>query len=113
MATSMRRRTAMSTRTPGAVGTKPKGRLNPQATREPTPLLLTGMESRQRAAGRRPLAAVAAAVGNPGRIVLVVRQAAVVVAGGVVVGRARDAPQRSELERAALVKSLRSKFWRM
>ena len=51
MATSMRRRTGMSTRTPGAVGTRPRGLLTtPRATQEPTLLLLAAMEGRKRAA---------------------------------------------------------------
>src|SRR5271165_308254 len=80
---SMRRQTAMSTRTRGAVGIKPKARaITPQATRGPTLLPLAAMEGRRRVADHRPLAeAVVEVVGNPGRRVLVVPQAAVEVAG--------------------------------
>ena len=87
-ATSMPRQTAMSTRTPGAVGTRPRVPLTAQATQEPTLLLLAAMEGRKRAAGHRPLAEAAEAVGNPGRRVLVVRQAAVVAAAGADAGEA-------------------------
>src|SRR5260370_39395283 len=82
MATSMRRRTAMCTRTRGAVGTKPRDLLNPpQATRGPTLLLLAAMEGRKRVVAHRRLAEAAVeVVGNPGRRVLVVRQAAGAVA---------------------------------
>src|SRR4051812_33262415 len=68
-ATSMRGQTAMFTRTPGAVGTKP---------REAVLLRVAG--GRKRAAGHRPLAEAA---GNPGPRVLAVRQASVVVAAGI------------------------------
>src|SRR5271165_3075161 len=70
---SMRRQTAMSTRTRGVVGIKPKARaITPQATRGPTLLPLVAMEGR-RAADHRPSAE---AVGNRGRRVVGVRQAA-------------------------------------
>ena len=90
MATSTQRQTATFTRTPGVAGTKPRELLNPpQATREPTLLLLAAMEGRKRAAGHRLLAeAVVAVVGNHGRRVLVVRQAAVVAVAGAVAGKA-------------------------
>src|SRR5208283_364430 len=75
METSMRRQTATSTRTRGVVGIKPKARaITPQATRGPTLRPLVAMEGR-RAADHRPSAE---AVGNRGRRVVVVRQAAVV-----------------------------------
>src|SRR5450759_1226436 len=75
MATSMRRQTGMSTRTPEAVGIRPKALvITPRVTREPTLLLLGAMGGSKRAAGHRPLAE-AEAVGNPGRRALVVRQA--------------------------------------
>ena len=64
MATSTQRRTAMSTRTPAVVGTRPRAPpTTPQATPGPTPLPLAAMEGRKRAAGHRPLAEVG--VGNP------------------------------------------------
>ena len=93
MGTSTRRQMAMSTRTPGAVGIKPRELRNPpQATPQPlnppqatqvrrqaTLRLLAAMEGRKRAAGRRPLAAAGAEVaGNRGRRALVVRRAAAV-----------------------------------
>src|SRR5208337_949398 len=82
---SMRQQTAMSTRTRGAVGIKPRARaITPQATRGPTLLPLAAMEGRRRAADHRPLAE---AGGNRGRRVLVVRQAAV----GEVAGEANGA----------------------
>src|SRR6266581_4493825 len=81
MATSTQRQTATFTRTPGVAGTKPRELLNPpQATREPTLLLLAAMEDRKGLAGHRHMAE-AAVVGNHGRRALVVRQAAVVAAG--------------------------------
>ena len=90
MAINMPRRTAMSTRTQGVVGIKPRARpTTPRATREPTLLLLAAMEARKRAAGHR-LLVEAAAVGNPGRTVLVVRKAAVVAAAGVVADEVND-----------------------
>src|SRR5258708_1019650 len=94
---STRRQTAMSTRTPGAVGTRhralPITPLATRAHRATTRLLLTAMESSQRPAGHRPLVAAAEAVGNPGRRALVVRQAAVVVAAGAVAGKPRGTHQ--------------------
>ena len=58
MATSMRPQTAMSTKIPGAVGSKPREPRNPpQATREPTPLPHRGFgAARKRAVGHQPLA---------------------------------------------------------
>jgi len=86
----------MSTRTPGAVGTKPRApAITPQATRGPTLLLLAAMEGRKRAAVHPLLAeAEAEAVGNPGRRVPVVRQAAAAVAAGEVAGEADGVAQR-------------------
>ena len=49
-----------------------------------SPLPLTAMEVRKRAAGHRPLAAAVEVAGNPGKQVLAVRQAAAVVAAGEV-----------------------------
>src|SRR5260370_25147626 len=118
MATSMRRRTGMSTRTPGAVGTKPRELPNPPqatqahrattnrppATRGPTLLLLEVMGGRKRAAGHRPSEEAAVAVGgNPGRRVLVVRQAEAAAAAGAVVVKPRVRRKRSQLQLAALV----------
>ncbi|HTF61756.1 MAG TPA: hypothetical protein VK638_03490, partial [Edaphobacter sp.] len=87
--TSTRRQTAMSTRTPGAVGIKLTELLNPpQATQGPTLPLLAAMQGRKEVAGPLPLAE---AVGNPGRRVLVVRTAAVAVVVGEVAGEGNGA----------------------
>ena len=77
MAPSMGSKTATSTRTPGAAGSK----LSQSQTM--TALLLKDGDSRKRAAARQPMAE-AEAVGNPGRRVLVVRGAVVVAAAGAV-----------------------------
>jgi len=85
----MRLLTAMCTRTLGAVGSRLRGRRSqPQATRELIPLLQRDGEGKKRAAAHRPLAEAAEVVGNPERIVPVVRQAAVVAAVGAVAGEA-------------------------
>jgi hypothetical protein len=89
MATSMRPQTAMLTRTPGAVGSKLRELRGPlQVTREPIPRLQRDGDSRREAAGHPLSAEAGEAVGNPGRRALVVRQAAVVAAGGAVAGKA-------------------------
>src|SRR5271165_3540303 len=73
METSMRRLTATSTRTRAAAGIKPRALLiTPPTIQVPTPRRLAAMEGR-RAADHRPSAE---AVGNRGRRVVVVRQAA-------------------------------------
>jgi hypothetical protein len=92
METNMQQRTATFTRTPEAVGTKPRELLNPhQATREPTLLLLAAMEGSKRVVVHRLLAeAEVEVVGNRGRRVLVVRRAAVAAAGGAVEGDGAD-----------------------
>src|SRR5947209_4167606 len=92
-ATSMRGQTAMSTRTPGAVGTKPK---------EPALLLRVAGEDSKRAAAHQPLAG---AVGNPEPRVLVVRQASVAGAAGVA-GSQQDAAKRNQPSSAVLVQSI-------
>src|SRR5271170_7147757 len=83
MATSMRPPTAMSTRTPGAAGSKLRELRNlPQATRELIRLLPRGGAGKKRAAPHRLSVGAAEVVGNPGRTAHVVRQAAVVAAVG-------------------------------
>src|SRR5271165_6430613 len=99
MATSMRPPTVMSTRTPGAVGRKPRVRNPAQVTRA----LLVDTEGRKRAAGHLPLAE---AVGNPSRRVLVVRQAAVVVAA-VAAGAGEPVVFNQPVDRGL------RKYWRM
>jgi hypothetical protein len=86
--TSTRRQTAMFTRTPGAVGTKLRALLSPlRVTQGPTLLLLKATEDKKEAAELRPGAEEGAVVvGNPGRIALVVRQAAAVAAAGAAAG---------------------------
>src|SRR5277367_6961487 len=103
MAISTPRPTATSTKTPEAAGTRLKALLNPpraratplplnppQATRVPRQVALrppTAMAESKRAVAPQPgVVAEAAAVGNPGRIVPAVRQAAVVAAAGAVAG---------------------------
>jgi hypothetical protein len=89
MAISMPPQTATSTRILEAAGIKPRELPNPpQAIREPTLLLLMVMEGRRRAADPLPLVAVEEAVGNQGRKVHVVPQAAAVAVVGAVVGAA-------------------------
>src|ERR1700723_2143574 len=83
-AISMRRRTAMSIRTPGVVGSKPRVRSPPNITRVGAPLLrLVDMELSQRPPLHQLLAERAEAeAGNPERRVPVDRQAAAAVEGG-------------------------------
>jgi hypothetical protein len=90
MATSMRRRMEMSTRTREAVGTRHRVLLNPpQAIPAQTRLQLKAMEHSQGVLSRRHLAeAEEVVVGNPGRPALVVRRAAVAAAAGAVAGKA-------------------------
>src|SRR4029077_13597103 len=68
VATSMLRRTEMFTKTPEAVGSKPRARVL---------LRLTAMDSRKRVAGR-PLLAAEAEDGSPGQRALVAQRAVAV-----------------------------------
>jgi len=91
MVRSMPSKTATSTRTPGAAGSK----LNQSQTTTPEavrPLPKAG-DSRRRAADHPPMAE-AQTVGNPGRRVLEVRTAAAAVEVGVA-GNVRKGPRTS------------------
>jgi len=64
----------------------------------PTLLLRAAMEGRRRAAGHRLLAEAAVeVVGNPGRTVLAVRQAAVAAAAGAAAGEPRVRRKRWQI----------------
>src|SRR5436190_22618058 len=96
MVISMPPPTAMYTRIPGAAGVRPRAPHIIQATQAPTRLPLAAMEGRKERADHRHLAA--AEVGNPGRRVLVVRQA-VAAAAARAAGRA-GTPRENRLPAA-------------